>query len=137
MALEKLMEREQEGQLIPSFVEEMIKRLEEGALETSGIFRISGSKNAINQVKNQVNRGITVELAFLDDHVVSSLLKQFFRFLPDPVIPFSLYQTFLDCHNDGCYFYFVFFSFLINYCFYFFICILLLLLLFRLLLLFG
>ena len=71
------------------------------AVETPGIFRISGSKIQIGQIKDQVNRGINVDISFLDDHVVSGLLKQWFRLLPDPVIPFEFYDEYLNCEQAG------------------------------------
>jgi hypothetical protein len=106
-SLDLLMKRETDSsKTIPTVIEDLIKRIEDSAIETPGIFRISGSKVTTNQIKNQINRGIPIELSFLDDHVVASLVKQFFRSLPDSLIPSSHYQRLVECGRQG--FFFVF-----------------------------
>ena len=100
-SLESLMKKETDpSKQIPSIIEDLMKRIED-SIETPGIFRISGSKVTTTQIKNQINRGIPVDLSFLDDHVVASLVKQFFRCLPDSLIPASAYQRLVDCGRQG------------------------------------
>jgi hypothetical protein len=87
--------------LVPELLEKMISHLEKNCLEVSGLFRLSGSTLAINQAKGQINRGISIDFATLDDNVVTSLLKQFFREMEDTIIPVKQYQAFVACGQSG------------------------------------
>ena len=45
-----------------------------------------------------------------DPHLVCSLLKQYLRDLPEPIIPFSLYDQFMELADTfGCFFYFYYY----------------------------
>lgn len=76
-------------------------------LKTPGIFRVSGSASTITAIKNQINRGIDADVSLLDDHVVSGLLKQFLRDMPEPVIPSDQFHVFVNAVN-GCMRYLIF-----------------------------
>lgn len=45
--------------------------------------------------------GISIDVPFLEDHVVANLLKQFLRNLPEPIIPFAFYDEFCAVYNSG------------------------------------
>ena len=72
----------------------------ERGLEIVGIYRVPGNNAAVNYLTEQINRGVPFYL--LDDsrwqdvNVVSSLLKMFFRKLPDPLFTMDMYSTFIE-----------------------------------------
>lgn len=62
-------------------------------LQCEGLFRISGSAALVEYYKDKFDQGMDVDLSACEDpHVVASLLKMWFRELPEPVVPFSLYD---------------------------------------------
>lgn len=65
-----------------------------------GIYRISGENRVINELKESLNRGgaPATLLATTDVHNVTGLLKFFLRELPDPLIPFNLYDHFITAN---------------------------------------
>lgn len=73
---------------VPPMVSECIKFIETHAIDTTGIYRISGSARKINMLKKLAS--INVERAFSDEnveiHAITGLLKTFFRDLPVPLI---------------------------------------------------
>jgi RhoGAP domain len=63
-------------------------------LTCEGIYRISGVKSKVQSLKDSYNKGMNV---YLNDHepsVVASLLKQFLRELPEPVLTSKLMPKF-------------------------------------------
>ena len=72
-------------------------------LDQEGIFRISGNKRVIEQLKTAIDNGVQ-EVFFDDDEVdvmtVAGLLKLFFRELPDSLIPEVMVKEFIDVHSS-------------------------------------
>ena len=70
--------------------------IENGGLQTEGIFRVSGSAARLKKLKDtfeiNVDYEISSELYTVMD--VSSLLKDYIRSLPEPLIPTELFQAF-------------------------------------------
>ena len=71
------------------------------AVKTPGLFRISGSADTINAIQRSIDRGLPMDFAMLDEHVVSGLLKLWLRLLPDPLIPFELFPHFVEAEHAG------------------------------------
>lgn len=67
------------------------------ALDTEGIFRVSGSQKEVMELKKTIERGIIDFSGVANDHNVSGVLKLFLRELPSPVFPFSLYNPIIKC----------------------------------------
>eukprot|EP01096_Ripella_sp_DP13-Kostka_P016561 TRINITY_DN811_c0_g1_i1.p1 TRINITY_DN811_c0_g1~~TRINITY_DN811_c0_g1_i1.p1 ORF type:complete len:699 (+),score=279.74 TRINITY_DN811_c0_g1_i1:174-2099(+) len=69
--------------------------------DVEGIFRKSGEARLIDEIRKAYDKGEDVELttAIQDPHAVSGLLKLFLRELPNPVIPFDLYDLILQSHQ--------------------------------------
>jgi hypothetical protein len=81
---------------LPPFVIDTLKYLEENALDREGIFRLSGDNNILQEMKGKLDRGKKVDLSTIKDiHVVSGLLKLYFRSLPEPLCTFECYDMFL------------------------------------------
>lgn len=65
-------------------------------IDTEGIFRRSGNKLRINELKEIINVGKEVQLCEEDTHVVASLLKTFLRELQEPLLTFELYDEIVE-----------------------------------------
>jgi len=60
-------------------------------LDTEGIFRLSGRKMLIEQIRESADQGVKIVLnASTDAHSVAGVLKLWFRELPDPLISLEM-----------------------------------------------
>jgi len=64
------------------------------ALKSVGIFRLPGNSRRINELKKMFDDGADIDLEADDEFDVSSLLKLYFRELPEPLVPSSLFEEF-------------------------------------------
>ncbi|XP_043215762.1 uncharacterized protein LOC122378590 [Amphibalanus amphitrite] len=81
---------------VPQLVTACIRHIETHGLHTVGIFRVSSSKKRARQLREEFDSGADVKLS--DDlcpHDVATLIKEYFRDLPEPLLPHDLYQPFL------------------------------------------
>ncbi|XP_074811849.1 rho GTPase-activating protein 11A isoform X3 [Natator depressus] len=76
---------------IPSFLVDACKYLEEH-VHTEGLFRKSGSFVRLKTLKNQLDQGENCLPAALPCDI-AGLLKQFFRELPEPILPTDLQEA--------------------------------------------
>ncbi|GFQ79037.1 ralA-binding protein 1-A [Trichonephila clavata] len=86
--------KSQDGIELPVIVRECIDYIEEHGLACEGIYKISGLKSKVRNLKNQYNRGEKVYLYEHEPHIVASLLKQFLRDLPEPILTAALASKF-------------------------------------------
>ncbi|KAL8580758.1 hypothetical protein ACOMHN_018430 [Nucella lapillus] len=63
-------------------------------LTCEGIYRISGVKSKVQYLKDCYNKGVAVDLVEHEPNIVASLLKQFLRELPEPVLTSALMAKF-------------------------------------------
>src|SRR3989338_3207721 len=70
---------------VPAFVFAACSALNQKALDTSGLYRVSGAAKQISLLKDKVDRG-ALDFDDLDDHVLAGILKLFFRELPKPLL---------------------------------------------------
>uniref|UniRef100_A0AAY4E7H4 Myosin IXA n=1 Tax=Denticeps clupeoides TaxID=299321 RepID=A0AAY4E7H4_9TELE len=89
-----------EDRAVPLVVEKLINYIEMHGLYTEGIYRKSGSTNKIKELKMGLDAGTEWDANSmnLDDyniHVIASVLKQWLRDLPNPLMTFELYEEFL------------------------------------------
>ncbi|XP_034935708.1 uncharacterized protein [Chelonus insularis] len=85
-----------EWDAVPVIVRQCIKHLELKGLRTLGIFRVSPSKKRVRQLRENFDCGR--ERKIEPDqcpHDVATLLKEYFRDLPDPLLCRDLYQAFV------------------------------------------
>ena len=60
-------------------------------MKEEGIFRLSGSSTHIKELREAFDRGEEVDLTLVkDEHVVTGLLKLYFRELPEPLFTRNL-----------------------------------------------
>lgn len=89
------------GAEIPYIVDHAIKVIEEKSLDTEGIFRLSGSQTQIDKLKAEFNAGVQVDLrSIADPHTVTGLLKLYFRELPEPLMTYDLYESFVTAQQE-------------------------------------
>ena len=78
-----------DGVALPLIVRQCIDFIEENALMQEGIYRVSGVKSKVNKLRAAYDSSATrnsVALADYEPAVVASVLKQFLRELPAPVL---------------------------------------------------
>ncbi len=91
----------------PVVVEKCLESLKEKGMKTEGLFRVSATVKQINLLKKSFDKGEDVDFNLIDDpHVISCVLKQYLRDLPEPLIPFNQYSNFLGIQGlRKCYFF--------------------------------
>lgn len=79
----------------PFFIEDVLEYLSDPSQIQEGIFRLSGTFARIQSLQDRLNSGerLKAMLSSSDCHNVASLLKQFLRNLPEPLLTFELYDA--------------------------------------------
>ncbi|XP_041854956.1 rho GTPase-activating protein 25 isoform X2 [Melanotaenia boesemani] len=86
--------------MVPILVQKCVEFIKEHGLDEEGIFRLPGQENAVKQFRDAFDAGERPSFpSDTDVHTVASLLKLYLRELPEPVVPWTQYQDFLDCTN--------------------------------------
>ncbi|XP_077339724.1 rho GTPase-activating protein 9 isoform X5 [Lithobates pipiens] len=106
-----------EHSTVPKFVRLCIEAVNERGLDVDGIYRVSGNLSIIQKLRFIVDRerAVTTDGRYLfpeqlsqeekldlndsewdDIHVITGALKMFFRELPEPLIPFSMFDEFVS-----------------------------------------
>ncbi|XP_061441830.1 rho GTPase-activating protein 21 isoform X2 [Rhineura floridana] len=93
----------QNNKYIPLIVDICCRLVEERGLEYTGIYRVPGNNTAISSMQEELNKGMT-DINVQDDkwrdlNVISSLLKSFFRKLPEPLFTNDKYADFIDANR--------------------------------------
>lgn len=90
--------RSHDGVPLPVVVRQCIDFVEEQGLMQEGIYRSSGVKSKVTKLRAAFNArpvgSATVNLSDCEPAVVASVLKQFLRELPDPVLTRELMPAF-------------------------------------------
>uniref|UniRef100_A0A3P8S944 Rho GTPase activating protein 21 n=1 Tax=Amphiprion percula TaxID=161767 RepID=A0A3P8S944_AMPPE len=94
----------QSNRFVPLIVEVCCKVVEERGLEYTGIYRVPGNNAAISSMQEELNtKGMTdidiQEDKWRDLNVISSLLKSFFRKLPEPLFTNEKYGDFIEANR--------------------------------------
>ncbi|XP_056143388.1 rho GTPase-activating protein 23 [Lampris incognitus] len=90
------------NKFIPMIVEICCGLVEEMGLEYTGIYRVPGNNAMVSTLQDQLNKGVDInptEEKWQDLNVVSSLLKSFFRKLPEPLFTDDKYNDFIDANR--------------------------------------
>jgi hypothetical protein len=80
---------------LPPIVQQPIEFLLQNGLKEEGIFRVPGVQDHIKELKKRYDKGKKIDLTGEDIHNVAGLLKLFFRELPEPLLTFELYESFI------------------------------------------
>ena len=88
---------------IPWIFEKCVTFLSESGLTTPGLFRVSGSQAEIQEIAEAFDRGEDVILSQLtsDPHVVAGLLELYLSTLPEPLLTFERYTSFLELERHS------------------------------------
>lgn len=91
---------------IPALVVYCIKEIERRGLHEIGLYRVSGHERIVKELKEKLIRGKTLPpLNKVEDiNVVTGVLKDFLRNLPEPLLTFRLNKVFMDAaeiEDDG------------------------------------
>ncbi|XP_058502776.1 rho GTPase-activating protein 21-B isoform X2 [Solea solea] len=94
----------QTNKFVPLIVDVCCKLVEERGLEYTGIYRVPGNNAAISNMQDELNNKGMNDIDVQDDkwrdlNVISSLLKSFFRKLPDPLFTNDRYTDFIDANR--------------------------------------
>ncbi|XP_063603311.1 rho GTPase-activating protein 21-like isoform X7 [Penaeus indicus] len=89
-----------ENEFVPLLVALCVSVVETRGLQTQGIYRIPGNKAAVTHLTEMINKGPKAidysDPRWSDVNVISSMLKQFFQKLPDPLFTCDLYPLFIE-----------------------------------------
>lgn len=100
VSLNDLFARDQTA--VPLLVIQCILAIDHFGLETTGIYRQSGTASHVNRLINQFNHNPTsIDFRnpanfYHDVHIPATLLKQFFKQLPDPLFTRDSYNDFIS-----------------------------------------
>ncbi|KAJ0011602.1 hypothetical protein NQD34_012577 [Periophthalmus magnuspinnatus] len=94
----------QTNRFVPLIVEVCCNVVEDRGLEYTGIYRVPGNNAAISNMQEELNtKGMTdidiQEDKWRDLNVISSLLKSFFRKLPEPLFTNDKYGDFIEANR--------------------------------------
>lgn len=78
--------------LCPIFFTSVLKYIESTGMQSEGLYRISGNKHDIEAVQTKFEQNINLNLQELgvSVHAVTGALKNFFKLLPEPLIPYEI-----------------------------------------------
>jgi RhoGAP domain/SH3 domain len=78
----------------------LISSLRKRAMDEEGLFRLAGNKQEVRRLRLMIDAGRDVNFDACPVHDVSSLLKIFYRELPEPIIPFEKYDSVVGAARD-------------------------------------
>uniref|UniRef100_A0A8C9W250 Rho GTPase activating protein 23 n=1 Tax=Scleropages formosus TaxID=113540 RepID=A0A8C9W250_SCLFO len=90
------------NKFIPLIVETCCNLVEAMGLEYIGIYRVPGNNAMVSSLQEQLNKGADINLTeekWQDLNVISSLLKSFFRKLPEPLFTDDKYNDFINANR--------------------------------------
>ncbi|KAI4882408.1 hypothetical protein NFI96_025175 [Prochilodus magdalenae] len=91
----------EQPQDIPFIVQRCTEEIESRALTVQGVYRVSGSKPRILKLCHAFEtQKDQVDLSDLSPHDISSVLKYFFKDLPEPLLTFDLYNDFISVGKE-------------------------------------
>jgi hypothetical protein len=89
-----------EERSIPVIVEQCINAVQKRGMDYEGIYRKSGGAAQIRLIQQAFDNGEPIDLEqdypINDIGAITSVLKQYLRELPDPLLTYSLYPTLID-----------------------------------------
>ncbi|CAJ0568270.1 unnamed protein product, partial [Mesorhabditis spiculigera] len=89
----------EDEQGLPTILNKLLTTIELRALFVEGLYRKSGSMAQVRASRRAIETAPDADQLSVDDmpvHVLSALVKSFFRELPDPLITYDLYENFLN-----------------------------------------
>ncbi|XP_075895734.1 rho GTPase-activating protein 45 isoform X2 [Nelusetta ayraudi] len=87
---------------IPFILTKCISEIERRALKMKGIYRVNGVKTRVEKLCQAFENGKElVELSQCSPHDISNVLKLYLRQLPEPIMPFRLYNNLMGLAKES------------------------------------
>uniref|UniRef100_A0A8C8BTH6 Minor histocompatibility protein HA-1 n=1 Tax=Oncorhynchus tshawytscha TaxID=74940 RepID=A0A8C8BTH6_ONCTS len=87
---------------VPLVIRKCITEIESRALRMKGIYRVNGVKTRVEKLCQAFENGKElVELSQAFPHDISNMLKLYLRQLPEPILPFHLYQSLMGLAKES------------------------------------
>ncbi|XP_032875720.1 ralA-binding protein 1 isoform X2 [Amblyraja radiata] len=90
-----------DGIQLPAIFRECIDYIESYGMKSEGIYRVSGTKSKVDELKIIYDREESPNLEDYDANTVASLLKQYLRELPENILTKELLMKFEDACGKG------------------------------------
>uniref|UniRef100_A0A0K8RU02 KIAA0223 n=1 Tax=Crotalus horridus TaxID=35024 RepID=A0A0K8RU02_CROHD len=86
---------------VPFIVKKCISEIERRAMKTKGIYRVNGVKSRVEKLCQAFENGKElVELSQALPHDISNVLKLYLRQLPEPIMPFRMYNSLMGLAKE-------------------------------------
>ncbi|KAG8126832.1 hypothetical protein E2320_022058 [Naja naja] len=86
---------------VPFIVKKCISEIERRAMKTKGIYRVNGVKSRVEKLCQAFENGKElVELSQASPHDISNVLKLYLRQLPEPIMPFRMYNSLMGLAKE-------------------------------------
>ncbi|XP_069503476.1 rho GTPase-activating protein 45 isoform X2 [Ambystoma mexicanum] len=87
---------------IPFIIKKCISEIERRAMTMKGIYRVNGVKTRVEKLCQAFENGKElVELSHASPHDLSNVLKLYLRQLPEPIMPFHLYNGLMGLAKES------------------------------------
>ncbi|XP_042372345.1 rho GTPase-activating protein 45-like, partial [Plectropomus leopardus] len=87
---------------IPFIITKCISEIERRALKMKGIYRVNGVKTRVEKLCQAFENGKElVELSQCSPHDIGNVLKLYLRQLPEPIMPFRLYNSLMGLAKES------------------------------------
>ncbi|XP_028300771.1 rho GTPase-activating protein 45 isoform X2 [Gouania willdenowi] len=87
---------------IPFIITKCISEIDKRALKMKGIYRVNGVKTRVEKLCQAFENGKElVELSQCSPHDISNVLKLYLRQLPEPIMPFRLYNRLMGLAKES------------------------------------
>ncbi|XP_066460846.1 rho GTPase-activating protein 45 isoform X2 [Eleutherodactylus coqui] len=88
--------------LVPFLIHKCVSEIEARALTMKGIYRVNGVKTRVEKLCQAFENGKElVELSQASPHDLSNVLKLYLRQLPEPIMPFRLYNGLMGLAKES------------------------------------
>ncbi|XP_030629125.1 rho GTPase-activating protein 45 [Chanos chanos] len=87
---------------VPFIIKKCIQEIERRALKMKGIYRVNGVKTRVEKLCQAFENGKElVELSHASPHDISNVLKLYLRQLPEPIMPFRMYNDLMGLAKES------------------------------------
>uniref|UniRef100_A0A8B9HE94 Rho GTPase activating protein 45a n=1 Tax=Astyanax mexicanus TaxID=7994 RepID=A0A8B9HE94_ASTMX len=87
---------------VPFIIKKCIQEIERRALKMKGIYRVNGVKTRVEKLCQAFENGKElVELSQASPHDISNVLKLYLRQLPEPIMPFRMYNALMGLAKES------------------------------------
>ncbi|WFD26563.1 hypothetical protein MNAN1_001546 [Malassezia nana] len=90
------------GTVLPPSIERLLQEIETRGLQEQGIYRISGTRSAVERLQQVIDSQPVQHINFgsTDIHVLTNVFKMWLRDLPEPLVPFAFYDALIESERE-------------------------------------